>query len=860
MSKENLNTEKKITNEKIKQTEETKKVKQETKGVKEELSDLLGLSSSYVDSLKETLGIKSRLSTSDANILKVNKEINKVILGQRKEYDDISSLQKQIATNEKTIAKAVNVNNSLTTNLSKESRKRVGYAKANITNISRLAKEEEDILKLTEKGGAFDQERLDKIQSELAVRNATLDKQQAGLSYSEKQVLFSEENLKALTKEQEKREEELKILEKINDSLGISGILVKGLSKIPGIGTSAEKAFDKVSEKARDIQKSTGQVPGRLKTMSMFAGEFGKTLLKSVTDPLVVITAIGSAMLKNNAKITEFERSMAMSSSEAKAFAGEFSQISITSDDLNTTTANLVHNFQDMSAALGFMARFSNNTLETATKLQYTLGVSAESVANLAGAASISSGEFEDQYKNALLASHEVQREYGTRVDMRKVMEQTGKVSGVLRANLGANIKSIAAAVTKATLFGSTLEDVANAGSALLDFESSITKELEAELLTGKNLNLERARAAALAGDQVTLMEELGSQMGSLSEFQDMNVIQQQALAGAMGMTGDQLADILMKQEIQGRNAEQLKAAGRDDLAAMVEKQSAQESFNAAVAQLQGLFADTMKFLDPILQGFSSIVKGAMRFKEEIGFVLKTFMSIYTIQKLFNAASLISAGIQERRLAAKGLELGLGGQILAMLGFQNAAMEYQIFMDKQSFLTKTKDFLLEKASLGFQLAKNAAAAVYNGILSIGNAIKKSGLLSSIAEMAMKAFSSLSAIPFIGPILGIAGAAAAASLGYMYYNKADDMVSPGGGGGGYGSRTLMGPEGAIALNNKDTVIAGTNLFPKESGNSGSQTVIQQDNTETKKTNQLLAALIGQNSKKPELSPVGLYEVQ
>jgi len=33
-----------------------------------------------------------------------------------------------------------------------------------------------------------------------------------------------------------------------------------------------------------------------------------------------------------------------------------------------------------------------------------------------------------------------------------------------------------------------------------------------------------------------------------------------------------------------------------------------------------------------------------------------------------------------------------------------------------------------------------------------------------------------------------------------------MVSP-----GYGKRTLMGPEGTIALNDKDTVIAGTNLF-------------------------------------------------
>ena len=825
-------------------------------------ADLVGLSASLVDSIKEVQGISTKRSTFDQNILKINKEINKELLGQKSGLSDISTINKQIQKNKDLILKSQKTENALSSHLVGFDKKRFDLANKRADEISHQQSIQSKLLQQAEQGVDLDKDAYDLSVENQASAERSLNSLIKKLGPMAQQAVFTRQHTIELEKQKKLREEELKTLSAINDTLGLTGAVTKGLSKIPGIGDKAGKAFDVVEGKLKAIAEEKGvkALPSRFKTMGMFAGEFGKTFMKSVTDPLVVITAIGAAMLKNNAKITEFERSMAMSSSDAKAFAGEFSQISITSDDLNTTTANLVHNFQDMSAALGFMARFSNNTLETATKLQYTLGVSAESVANLAGAATTGSGEFEDQYKNALLASHEVQREYGTRVDMRKVMEQTGKISGVLRANLGANIKSMAEAVTKATLFGSTLEDVANAGSALLDFESSITKELEAELLTGKNLNLERARAAALAGDQVTLMEELGNQMGSLSDFQDMNVIQQQALAGAMGMTGDQLADILMKQEIQGRTSEQLKAAGKDELAAMVEKQSAQESFNAAVAQLKGLFADTMKFLDPILQGFSSIVKGAMRFKEEIGFVLKTFMSIYTIQKLFNAASLISAGIQERKLAAKGLELGLGGQILAMLGFQNAAMEYQVMMDNKSFLTKTKDFILEKASLGFQLAKNAAAAVYNGILSIGNAIKKSGLLSSIAEMAMKAFSSLSAIPFIGPILGIAGAAAAASLGYMYYNKADDMVSPGGGGGGYGSRTLMGPEGAIALNNKDTIIAGTNLFPKESGNPGSQTVIKQDNTETKKTNQLLAALIGQNSKKPELSPVGLYEVQ
>ena len=37
-------------------------------------------------------------------------------------------------------------------------------------------------------------------------------------------------------------------------------------------------------------------------------------------------------------------------------------------------------------------------------------------------------------------------------------------------------------------------------------------------------------------------------------------------------------------------------------------------------------------------------------------------------------------------------------------------------------------------------------------------------------------------------------------------KGDDIMSE----GGYGKRTLLSPEGAIKLNDKDTVIAGTNL--------------------------------------------------
>ncbi len=745
-------------------------------------ADILGFSSGLVDSIKEIQGISTKRSTFDSSILKINKDINKEILGQKSGLSDISTVQKQIAKNDDLIEKSRKTQQAITNSLSAEDLKRVNRINI-ISKGLKSGKDEQDaILEAAAKTGELDKSALNKAQRKMAFAENLLNKEQDLLSPMAQQAVFSKQNADELERQNKLREIEIQNLKKVQNSLGLSGALAKGLGSIPGIGDKASNAFKSVEDKVKATVEETGKAPSKLKTMTMFAGEFGKELSKAVTDPLVVLSAIGAVMVKNNQKITELGRSMAMSTSEATKFAGEFSKISHSSDDINTTTANLVHNFQDMSESLGFMAKFSGDTLETATKLQYTLGLSADSVANLAGAAEVSGDNFNDQYKSALKISHEAQREVGVRVNLKKVLEDTGKITGQIRANLGGSIEEIAEAVTKATLFGSTLEDVASMGSKLLDFESSITSELEAEMLIGKNLNLERARAAALAGDQVTLMEELNSQMGSLEDFQDMNVIQQQALASAMGMTGDQLSDILMKQEIQGKTAEELRELGKDELAATVEKQSAQESFNAAVAQLQGLFADTMKFLNPVMEGFSFIVKQALAFKDTI-------------------------------------------------------------------VATAAGFAIYKGSM----------VVINALQAKNNALSLKGMFTALKTAAIKAS--------INPIAaGIGLLAAAGVYAYFASKKADDMMSPGGNSGGYGSRTLLGPEGAIALNNKDTVIAGTNLFDKGDDviSKGAGDISMPDNTET---NNLLKQLISTNSqgyqkldKKPELSPVGLYEIQ
>ena len=63
----------------------------------------------------------------------------------------------------------------------------------------------------------------------------------------------------------------------------------------------------------------------------------------------------------------------------------------------------------------------------------------------------------------------------------------------------------------------------------------------------------------------------------------------------------------------------------------------------------------------------------------------------------------------------------------------------------------------------------------------------------------------------GGILGsMAGEAGGAAIGIYalltgLLDKGDDVISP-----GYGKRMIFSPEGAVALNNNDTIVAGTNL--------------------------------------------------
>jgi hypothetical protein len=108
--------------------------------------------------------------------------------------------------------------------------------------------------------------------------------------------------------------------------------------------------------------------------------------------------------------------------------------------------------------------------------------------------------------------------------------------------------------------------------------------------MTGQALNLERARGAALIGDQTLVMKELANQNINFYKYSRMNVLAQNDLANALGLSSDQLSDQLIQQQFIGKSRAQIAALAGEEVANRLEELSAQEKFNNAVKKMQDLF------------------------------------------------------------------------------------------------------------------------------------------------------------------------------------------------------------------------------------------------------------------------------
>lgn len=459
-------------------------------------------------------------------------------------------------------------------------------------------------------------------------------------------------------------------------NLSMSGLLDKipsgdKIGKILNIDKTSNKMKKQFGEafnaavNEKNFGKAFAAAGGGLKSMIGLAGKFsaalGLGLLMGAADFLI------GAFNKVDEEVAEIGNEFGISRKAATALrdtsvdiAGEMGMVGINSKEVvkNIGAVSEMMGGLDIGSQLASGNPAVRQLVKDATLLTEKFGMSSDEVASMQTLSSITGKSMGE------LAGTAVKMGGGLMTSKQALKALAGVPKEVAVAFKGIP-SALAAAAQKAKLLGHDLKKVQDIGDGMLDIEQSLEKEMEARVLTGKNLQLDKARELALNGDIAGLQDELLKQAGGLGEFTKMNRIQQKSMAEAMGMSVEEMttmlsnADKLQKMgvsqkrldEMQNMNAEQLRKLNQDGMNDVMkgeiekmakEKESAaiKERMSNIVTKLQEKLS---KLLSPILEmvhgmldateaggGFDEIIESISATVKGIIPIVKTVFSVMT--------------------------------------------------------------------------------------------------------------------------------------------------------------------------------------------------------------------------------------
>ena len=766
------------------------------------------------DQLRFQVSNLNQKTAIDKEQVKLSNQLVQTAKRLKGEYLDQKDLSKEVGKMEASKSAQQKVQNNLAKQFTEKEHERMKLAMNVEKGIQNQKKELAQIVAQDAKGLAIDEQRKEVLEANISNHQKGLVTRMKNFSHEQKAYMLGEKNLK-LTKEMEAalKAEEVKLGE-INNAMGLSGQSLKAINHLFGgaLG-STDKILENSRKELKDLQSKKllqEGIGGKLQGLSIISKNVGKSLMKNLNDPLTYI----KIALDYSAQINKFQKSMGLSYLQAASLKGEMTEIAAASGNMAINSKKVSETFSALNQQFGTasttLATMFPEVVEEATKLQHLMGLSAKSTAEFAKMAIVSGKPLKDIKEDTIGAVKAAEAETGARLNIKEVMEATGQVSGQIKAQLAANPEAIAKAVAVAKQFGMELKDIEATSKSLLQFESSIEAELKAELLTGKQLNLEKARLAALTGDYETLAREINEQVGTFADFSQMNVLQQDALAASLGMTSDGLSEQLLKKANLVELAQEARAEGNEELALQLEARSASEKFQDVVTKISGVFSD---LVGGPLAGFLDLLGSALSIVglilQPIGYIAGAVAKVASFD--FKNMSVLQGIVG----TIATILLGIKGTTMVINGYRKLAQftEERIQAAKAIGASTTKgQAIMDQGLVVLGVKRAATENIVNKGKTRGNVLGIGGMLRAAGKFVLNMFNAGTTAGGIGPqslilpfVMGaIAGGLAAAVV--AKFSKGDDVVS-----GGYGTRVLSTPEGSIALNNKDTIIAGTDLM-------------------------------------------------
>lgn len=707
MAKGDLDKSKKI-KENVEKTTASEKEKLNTQKQQESLlqkvldlqSESLDISSAIVDSMKEVLGINTKRTTADANLLKVNKEINRTILNQQAGVTSIAEKNKQIAKNQKVLNKAQQLELGLANKITTERKQHVQKVADVTIELDKNLRQQEGLLEAAAKGEKIDQKVLKALEDKISSGAFALDQQMDGLSLDEKKLLNSKVNIDLLEKQNDQRKIELGLAKEIEKKLGVAGGLTEMLGAIPGIGKYASSALADVTKELEEAADNGEKLPSNLKVMGKVVGKVGANIVKAFGPLALAVMAIKTivdALKGIDKEAGEVAKQFGISYENAKEFGHEMNQVAMFSKDILVDQHGLMEAQKKLNSYFHTAGKFSGEIAEQFTSIQKRTGLSDKAMGMFMKKTMKTGKPVKSILKDIHATVLEQNQQNKLSLSVKEIQEEIANTSAAIYLSTKGNVKELVNSVVAAKKLGTNLEGVENMASSLLDFESSIQAEMQAELLLGKKINLEQARLYALKGKTKKVAEEIMKNEEIFNAFKTDNVLVQEAAAQAIGIGREELAKMIKNQETLstlqkaygkditsmsdaqkkyndlragGMSAEEagLKV-GDESLAQQLESTSNAEKFEASTARLKTMFAELAEKILPVIEtimnGIVTAVQGFVKGLQEgnpLAYALVGILSALAVKSIITAVASIWTGLGKLGLfgiAAAGVATGV---------------------------------------------------------------------------------------------------------------------------------------------------------------------------------------------------------
>lgn len=376
------------------------------------------------------------------------------------------------------------------------------------------------------------------------------------ISKFEKALLSLTDNMGGLLTMQDKLRGVISISEKAQKQaakssevlLGI-GDSIKGIvSKIPLIGGKLTEAIgiDKLNDGASRAATTawrlyTNKVIGVNKLVSNLGkvtAHYFKSLATKLTNPLTIALIILSIAVTRfhelDVAAEEFRKSTGLVVSQmadierfARAINVEFQRYGVSIEGVYKSATAIFKTFQLTSSITKELTR-------DIALLAQNYGVAEEDSAKMFKTLLGLGKQTAVTAKNALAITANLSTLAG--VAAADVFKDIANASSDVLNYVGQSPKKLILATIEARRLGTSIESIVKSAKGMVNFQDSITSEMEASVLLGRNINMQRARELAWMGKINESREEALRQIQLAGNWDKMNVIQREKLAQAAGM------------------------------------------------------------------------------------------------------------------------------------------------------------------------------------------------------------------------------------------------------------------------------------------------------------------------------------